>query len=211
MDSVEQEPVTLDFEDASEVVTPQMQAAFTQGKWHLLAFLGSVILFAAADSWVTVTSLGIAEGFAILAAIIAGYGIATLGHEWGHYLGAVLSGAKAPLKAEPAVLAYDFDIKNNSNEQFLAMSLGGTLGNIAVILLIWLTIPLDAPHRMALLASSIAAMAFVGTLEWPVIKHAKANKDPMAALVHGFGGGLPTFRKAIIVAVVVGLLSFWIM
>lgn len=201
----------LDLEAQGDAISPQTQAAVTQAKWHIPAFLGAVVLFAVGDTWVAVTSLGVASAFAVLAAIIGGYIIANLAHEWGHYLGARLAGAKAPLKSKPAVLAYDFDLENNSNDQFLAMSLGGTLGNIAAIVLIWVTIPLDEPHRMAFLAAAIGALAFVAPLEWPVMKHAREHKKPMEALKHGFGGGLPTFQRAAIIGVVVALISYWIM
>ncbi|MEM8499832.1 MAG: hypothetical protein AAF542_17545 [Pseudomonadota bacterium] len=211
MGSTDNNDDPLDFEAAAKSMDPQLQAALTQGRWHLLGLLGIVILFAAADSWSTLTDLAVAEGFAVLAAILAGVGLAHLMHEWGHFLGARWSGANAPLKAEPALLAYDFDFKSNTNDHFLAMSYGGTLGNFLAIALIWWTIPMDEPHRIALLASAIAATGFVAKLEWPVILHARENKDPMAALIHGFGGGLPTFRNALLVGGTVGLIAYWML
>ncbi len=211
MDSTDNSDGPLDFEAAAKDIDPQLQAALTQGRWHGLGLLGVIILFAAADSWATLTDLGVARGFAVLAAVLAGIGFAHLMHEWGHFLGARWSGAKAPLKAEPTLLAYDFDFKSNTNEHFLAMSYGGTLGNFLAITLIALAIPMDEPHRVALLSSAIAAAGFVAKLEWPVILHARENKDPMAALMHGFGGGFPVFRDAMLVGGAAGLIAYWLL
>lgn len=190
--------------------SPELQAAFTQAKWHILAFLGAVILFAVAESWLFISGLFVAGVFATLAAILSGFALAQLLHEWGHYAGARMAGADAPLKSEPALLAYDFDFKKNDNRQFLWMSYGGTIGNFLTIFLVWMLIPMDAPHRIALLATAIGMAGFVAYVEWPVINKVRNGEEPMVALAAVFGEGAPLFKRAAGVAVGVGLLAYWI-
>lgn len=201
-------PLILD--QAGQALSPAAKAALTQAKWHLLGLVGVVVLFASADAWVASSDLGIARVFAGIAAIVAAYGLAQLLHEWGHYLGARLSGARAPLKPTPALLAYDFDFQSNSPEQFLWMSVSGSIGNLLTIVLVWQSIPLDATHRIILLASTVGVAVFVAVLEWPVIAHAYKHRDPLAALSHGFAEGLPVFRRAIIVGIGVGIASYFV-
>ncbi len=191
-------------------VSPALQAALTQARWHLLALLAALTLFAAAESWLLLTDMALARVFALLAGLIAGLALAQLVHEWGHYLGARLSGATVPMKPEPALLAYDFDFQANSPRQFLWMSVGGSLGNIVAILLVCWLIPLDYPHRVAMLAATVGAAVFVAVLEWPIINHARRHQDPMGALVHQFGDGLaPVFRRSISAGVLAAVLLYW--
>ena len=51
---------------------------------HALVFVVALSLFAAADSWSTITGLGIATALCVVTGALAGITITTLGHEWFH-------------------------------------------------------------------------------------------------------------------------------
>ena len=55
--------------------------------------LAAISIWAAADTWYTVTGLAIAQVIAVADAALAGVIVAVLLHEWGHYAGARISGA----------------------------------------------------------------------------------------------------------------------
>ena len=65
----------------------------------------------------------------VVAAIPAGALIFTLFHEWGHFAGARLSGAHAPVTSLGTRFpAFRFDTANSTPRQFLAMSLAARRG-----------------------------------------------------------------------------------
>ncbi len=69
------------------------QPRFMLGKLaavHLAAWLLSLSVFAATNSWAAVTTWPLASFLNIVTAIIAGLVTVTLVHEWFHYLGAKL-------------------------------------------------------------------------------------------------------------------------
>lgn len=70
---------------------------------------------------------GVLAGFLLGAA-------ALLFHEWGHWLGAVASGSRIrPGTSLRSPFSFSFDSRQNSQPQFLAMTLGGWLGNAASV------------------------------------------------------------------------------
>ena len=81
-------------------------------------------LWGGADAWATTSGLAVALVTSVGSALIAGWIIASLMHEWGHYLGAKLSRSKAPRIKAPGLLffRYNFDLVNNSLGQFTSMS-----------------------------------------------------------------------------------------
>ncbi len=158
-----------------------------QGAWHLVAAFLAIGIWAALDSWRELTGLPVATGLSVLAAVLAGIGLSHLFHEWGHFAGARLSGARSPVKPEPAFLMFDFDYQGNSGGQFLCSGIAGSAGNLLLVLLVALSIPLDAPGRSMLLATALGMMAYVALLEWPALLHMFRNRDPIAAMTHGFG------------------------
>lgn len=174
-----------------------------QAGWHLAAALVAIGVWAALDSWRLLTGLSIASALSVLAAVAAGMGLSHLAHEWGHFLGARLCRAVSPVKAQPAFLMYDYDFSRNTPDQFLVMSVTGSLGNWALVLLIALTIPMDAAGRAMLLAAVIAMAVYVAVLEFPVIHQAWRERNPLAALQAGFGPA--AFNRATVAGIATGL------
>ena len=56
--------------------------------------LAALTIWAASDAWFQVTGLFAAELLSAADAIFVGYIVAAIFHEWGHYLGARISGAQ---------------------------------------------------------------------------------------------------------------------
>lgn len=181
-----------------------------QAGWHLAAALTAFGIWAALDSWRLLTGLTIASVLSMVAGIAAGMGLSHQAHEWSHFLGARLFGAVSPVKERPAFLMYDYDFKRNTPEQFLAMSVAGSVGNWGLVLLVALTIPMDSAGRAMLLATTIAMGVYVAVLEFPAIRHALRERDPLAAMAAGFGRPA-AFTRATVAAVVTGLVAWGVL
>lgn len=199
---------------AAAQVTDETQAdrrrLLKQAAYHLAAALGAIAIWAALDSWYLLTGLPIATGLAVVAAVAAGMGLSHLAHEWGHFLGARLTGAASPVKDQPTFLMFDFDYTNNSADQFMSSSIAGSLGNWLLVLVVAGTIPLDSPGRTMLLATTVGMAVYVAVLEWPVIALARRDRDALAAMTEGFGRpGL--FTRATVVGILTTLLLWLIL
>ena len=66
-------------------------------------------------------------------AFIAAYAACYAYHEWGHLLGARLSGGHMPLAPYAGALIGYFDIKQHDRRQFLYLSWGGVTGYLTVL------------------------------------------------------------------------------
>ena len=106
-------------------------------------------------------------------------------HEAGHLLGslATRSVVHYPTKIS-APLLFDFDVANNDRRQFLAMSLGGYLGSIASIALVFAFMPLDRLSGklsvgLALL-NGLISLVLEGPTTWRVLR----GGEPPRALLH---------------------------
>ena len=184
----------------------ERQYFIKQAGIHGFALLSSLILWGAADSWAQLSGLVLAQAIAIIAAVVFGIAISHVFHEWSHFFGAFITNAKYSIKAQPALLFFDFDYNNNNPRQFLAMSCGGTIGNVVLIVLLMLAIPVDTASRAMLLSTCIGMLVFVAVLEWPVIRRARGGEETMAILADHFGKGT-VFAKAVKAAVIAALLS----
>ena len=82
-----------------------------------------------------------------LAGVVAGLatGICVfLIHEWGHWLGAVGTGAKVtPARSLASPFLFSFDSRDNSRRQFLLMSFGGWIASALVAALAYALLPGD--------------------------------------------------------------------
>ncbi len=89
-----------------------------------------------------------ASAFAVPTAIAAGVMItvaAFLVHEWGHLFGAWLSGSAVQILRNPlSVFLFNFDENRNSRKQFVAMSCGGFVASVIVVLLLFMTLSFHA-------------------------------------------------------------------
>lgn len=140
-------------------------------------------IFAAAESWATVSGLAIASLLSVVDGLLVGAATAALMHEWGHFVGARLAGGHAPLKPIRDFLPiFDFDYKNNAARAFEWMSIGGNVGNISVLLIFFLVLPLDRAGAAALVAGAFGFTVFAGGIEFPVIRKARAGMSGIEAL-----------------------------
>lgn len=149
---------------------------------HSLVFMLSLSLFAAADSWSTVTGLGIATFLCLLTGALAGVTISTLIHEWFHYLGARLTGARYNIPSKLGLFVFDWDYNANQLRQFLVMSVAGSVGGLVAIVLLWNAVPADSWGRAALHGGALAGFVFGSCVEWPVLRRIRAGGDPLAEL-----------------------------
>ena len=149
---------------------------------HALVFVVALSLFAAADSWSTVTGLGIATVLCVVTGALAGITITTLVHEWFHYLGARYSGAAYDIPDKQGLFLYNWDFTHNSVRQFLMMSVAGSVGGILALGILWTSVPADSWGRAALQGGAIASVVFAAYIEWPVIRRVRISRDPLAQL-----------------------------
>jgi hypothetical protein len=149
---------------------------------HALVFLAALSAFAAADSWSASSGLAIAGLLSIVTGALAGLTIATLIHEWFHYLGARQSGARYGIPSRQGLFLYDWDYSSNNVQQFLTMSVAGTIGGFFAVLLLWTSVPADTWGRAALRGGAIAGVVFAAYIEWPVIRRTRRGADPLAEL-----------------------------
>lgn len=172
------------------------------GAAHVLVWLAAMGLFAAADSWSTVTALPVAGFLCVIAGIIAGFVTATLIHEWFHFIGAASARAAYDVPAKPGLFIYDWKFAQNSLGQFYRMSIAGSIGGATAVLLVWYNLPTDSWGRAAFHGGALAAFAFAAVIEWPVLRRTRASGEPLAELSKIDGGVL---LKAALTAAVVGV------
>ncbi len=117
-----------------------------------------------------------------VASVLTGVVVTTLIHEWGHLLGATLAGGAFRIPARPGLFTYDWDFANNSVSQFMVMSLGGNLGGLLGIGLLWWLVPADWALRSLVLAGALSGVAFGAAIEWPVLLRTARSGEPFAEL-----------------------------
>ena len=141
-------------------------------------------------------------------AFFSGFALSHIIHEWGHFLGAAISGSAFTIKPRVHPLFFDFDYVANRPGQFLALSTGGLLGNIALFFaLLFLNIP-NSLVLTALLAAVIGQLVYVLILELPISLGVLAGKQPLDVLAAHFGQGKPLFIRATVGGVVAATLAF---
>lgn len=182
----------------------------TQAGWHLVAAVSAITLWGAADSWRIVSGLSVASFMAVVASVVFGIAVSLIAHEWCHFAGARFTGSISPVKEKPTLLMFDFDYVDNSVRQFLAMSIGGSVGNWGMVALIALLIPIDSASRAMLLAITAATAIYVAILEWPIIAAVRRGAHPGTALAEGFSQP-GVFRRANIAGVAVALMLWWLL
>jgi len=140
-------------------------------------------LFAAAESWATVSRLALASLLSVVDGLLVGVATGALIHEWGHFIGARLGGGHAPLKPVTRFLPlYDFDYANNDSRSFLWMSYGGNIAHVALVLFYLLLVPTRSMGTAALVAGSIGFAVFSSLVEIPVIRQARRGVSGLEAL-----------------------------
>jgi hypothetical protein len=173
--------------------------------FHLLVWMSAFSLFAAADSWSTITGLAIASVLCVVTAIVAGFATTTLVHEWFHYLGARLCAGNYEIPSNMSLFVFDWSYPKNNLKQFYTMSIAGSIGGLVGIGILWLSVPTDTDGRAALVASGIASFAFAAVIEWPVLMRTRKTADPLGELSKINESVL---IRAILTAALVGWLSW---
>lgn len=158
--------------------------------YHGLRMMLYFSVFAAMDAWFEVSSLVIANILSIVAALIVGTYLSSIFHEWGHFIGARISKSRSPMVRKPkGIFIFGFDMKNNTPNQFLWMSIGGPLGNLTLISLVYFLIPFDNFGRTALFALVVGKLVAVIVFEGPIILRAFLGGNPQEELDKQLGNG----------------------
>jgi len=140
-------------------------------------------------------------------AFLCGLALSHIIHEWGHFLGALTFRSRLTIKPRVHPLFFDFDYLANRPAQFLALSLGGLLGNLALLLVLLGT----GDHSLvltSLLAAVIGQFAYVLVLELPVSLGVLGGRAPLELLGTPFAQGRPLFLRATLAGVTAAVLVF---
>jgi hypothetical protein len=182
---------------ASDTILPTPEKKLTDGQRltlavrnHGLALLAAVTLWAAADAWLLQSGLILAWGLAILNAFAAMTIAATIFHEWGHFIGARLAKSYSPMVPDPrGAFIFGFNFAKNTHRQFLAMSIGGSVANGLLVLIVFTSVPMDNAGRIMLLAVAVARAVSVLMFELPITLGVMNGGDPEAELNKGESNG----------------------
>ena len=150
--------------------------------FHLAVVVFALCLFAAADSWFTLSGLGLAAALSIVTGLAAGFVFTSEVHEWFHYLGAKFSGGNYSTPETMGLFVYDWDFKSNSTSQFFTMSVAGTIGSLLGLYSLYSWLPPDTVGRVAVIAGGAASLGFAGAIEWPVLQRTRQSGEPFAEL-----------------------------
>lgn len=174
---------------------------------HLLFWLLTMGLFAAADSWHMLSELALASFLSVVTGALAGIATANLIHEWAHFVGARQSGGAYKIPGKIGLFVYDWDFSANSVSQFMTMSKAGTVGGVIAVLLVWWFLPTDTLARAAVFAGAVASFVFGSRIEWPILRRVSDGADPLTELSKIDQGVL---WQAFVIASFVGLLTLWV-
>ena len=151
------------------------------------AVVGLLALWGGAEAWLANTSLALALVTAVGASLVAGWSIAGLFHEWGHYVGAKLARAAA-LRVKVQSLSFfrfTFNLETNSLRQFAAMSIGGNVAHWAAVAAAVLLVPMTTLGQVTFVSSTVAFAVFASVIEWPIIaRTASGRVRPIEAFAH---------------------------
>ncbi len=168
------------------------------GGYHFALVSGALTLWGAAVAWAEVTQWGIAQLAAVANALVAGYVIPSVVHEWGHFAGARLSGAVSPVLEEPRrhFFLFDFKMDLNDTRQFVWMSWGGILAPWLPVVVVLAFVPLGLLSAQVLLATLIFRAVAVAAFEVPIVRRAAESGNPAAELGKQVAAqGLPRSRN----------------
>jgi len=169
------------------------------GSFHFAMVFGALTMWGAAETWAQTTGWGIAQVVAIGNAFVAGFIIPSTVHEWGHFLGARLSGSASPVldEAQNHFAMFDFKMDQNDIDQFSWMSWGGILAPWVPVLLAAMFVPLELTSGAVLFATLFSKAVGVAAFEVPITLEAGRTGEPGAALTKSVTTGGLTKGKRI--------------
>ena len=150
--------------------------------FHLAIVVLALCLFAAADSWFTLTGLGLAATLSIITGLAAGFVFTSEVHEWFHYLGAKFSGGAYSTPDNMGLFVYDWNFQANSVNQFFTMSIAGTVGSVIGLYSLYTWLPPDTVGKVAVIAGGAASLGFAGAIEWPILLRTRQSREPFQEL-----------------------------
>ncbi|MGI9289559.1 MAG: hypothetical protein ACR2P1_29610 [Pseudomonadales bacterium] len=122
------------------------------------------------DAWARGSALGFAAGMSAIVAFPLGFLANGLLHEWGHYVGAKLTGSTAPRNSITRIFPmFHFDINQNSHRQFLALSLGGNIFQWLFAMTLLLVLHGSTIGQVSLQMGAIAFALLGSLVEVPII------------------------------------------
>ena len=140
--------------------------------WHMLV-RDLVIVLLTLVLWRIDAGLRAESGVLPIAVAVAAGGFAAISgylfHEWGHLIGARISGGIVhfPKRVTSTFLFY-FDTKHSSRQQFLSMSLGGFAASALVTPLLIALLPAGAISSYVALVLIVAGLVATAWLELPL-------------------------------------------
>ncbi len=149
--------------------------------------VGLLALWGGAETWAASTGLGLALVTAVGASLVAGWLIAGLLHEWGHYTGAKFARAAAPRVKLPGLsfFRFNFDLEKNSVGQFAAMGIGGNLAHWGAVAAALILVPMTTLAQTTFVSATVAFAVFASVIEWPIIaRTASGRVRPAEAFAH---------------------------
>ena len=180
------------------------------GQKHAAFVLGSLSLWGVSDYWAAESELILALGLALINSVVAGTIIASILHEWGHFLGARLSGSNSPLLEKTfSFFFFNFKDEGNTKSQFLQMSLGGPLANWSLVIGVFLLLPLETWSQILLIATMLSIAVSVSIFEVPIMLRLK-DGEPSVIIQRRLEEAGSKPRNIGIVAGALGAL-FWIL
>ena len=193
--------------DAAKPEQPETERPPNKGlsriaQHHFAAAMAALTLFGAGDLWAIESGLFLAGFVSIANGLIAGYVLAFLAHEWGHFAGARFARARSPVlkQTRQFFFMFEFDMARNSVSQFLSMSRGGPLGNWLLVLTLWAVLPGNTAGQAMLLATAVAIAISVSIFEVPVIQRVRDGGEPGAELGQQLERGVLTTGRNIGIA-----------
>ncbi len=180
------------------------------GLLHSVAFVATLTLWGAADTWASVSGWGLAHAVAIANSVLAATIVTGILHEWGHYAGARLAGSATQALEKPVgyFFMFNFPFDQNGARQFLWMSWGGILMPWVLVALCVGLVPMDTASRAILLAVFISRAVQVSFFEIPVAWRTSSGGDPQKELERRLlSGALGTGGY---VGTAVGILAFFL-
>ncbi len=173
---------------------------------HSTVAMMTGLLWHQTNQWSSSNPSSLSYALIIFLSLVSGIVLSHLLHEWGHFIGAVLSRSRYTLKSKISPLFFDFDYVKNTPRQYLWLSFGGLAGNIFLITTTLLSFSLHTLGQPFLLASIIGQFAYVLVLELPVSIGILAGKNPLEVLSQHFAQGKPLFLRSLLAGISSGVL-----